>query len=305
MVTAPAVIMPCPDDRRAEAVSLALCEIAPTQRAELAAGLAAEGAGSLPGQGLVVALRGEQLRGAAWVQRQPGNTAIFWPPQLNSGEAAETGLNLARAAGNMIRGANIGLVQALVSSWESVHVPRLLAAGFEPLAVLLYLSCPTDSVPSPQPSSESNLEFTAYDESQRDRLAELIERTYEGTLDCAALNGVRRMDEVLDGYRATGVFREQNWRFVREAECDIGVLLLADHPADEYIELVYMGLIPGVRGRGLGRQIARQAVSMARSARARRIVLAVDAANKPALQMYRAVGFEAWDRRLVYAYVRH
>ena len=31
-----------------------------------------------------------------------------------------------------------------------------------------------------------------------------------------------------------------------------------------------------------------------------RIVLAVDAANEPALRMYRTAGFESWDQRSVY-----
>jgi RimJ/RimL family protein N-acetyltransferase len=31
-----------------------------------------------------------------------------------------------------------------------------------------------------------------------------------------------------------------------------------------------------------------------------RIVVAVDAANEPAVRMYSAVGFQAWDRRRVY-----
>lgn len=297
--------MPCPDDRFAEAVTLALSEMAPSQRSALAAALAVEDADSLPGHGLIVALRGEHMCGAAWVQRQPGNTAVFWPPQLSDGEAADTGFDLARAARDVIRRANFGLVQSLLSPLDSDHVSFLNAAGFDPLAILLYLSCTTDPVSSHGGNGGSDLEFAAYDESQQARLAKLIERTYDGTLDCAALNGVRQMDDVIDGYRASGVFKEENWLFVRQAEQDIGVLLLAEYPADEYMELVYMGLSPEVRGRGLGRQIALHAISIARRADARRIVLAVDAANKPALQMYHSVGFETWDRRLVYVRVSH
>jgi RimJ/RimL family protein N-acetyltransferase len=32
-----------------------------------------------------------------------------------------------------------------------------------------------------------------------------------------------------------------------------------------------------------------------------RLVLAVDAANGPAIRLYAAAGFQAWDRRTVYA----
>ena len=36
------------------------------------------------------------------------------------------------------------------------------------------------------------------------RLSALVERTYEGSLDCAALNGARHMDDVIDGLSRDG-----------------------------------------------------------------------------------------------------
>ena len=41
----------------------------------------------------------------------------------------------------------------------------------------------------------------------------------------------------------------------------------------------------------------------ARQAERKRLVLAVDAANEPALRMYAAAGFQAWDRRSVFVRV--
>jgi ribosomal protein S18 acetylase RimI-like enzyme len=63
---------------------------------------------------------------------------------------------------------------------------------------------------------------------------------------------------------------------------------------------MYMGLVPAARGHGWGGQIARYAQWLARCADVNRIVLAVDAANKPAVEMYRRSGFETWERRAVY-----
>jgi ribosomal protein S18 acetylase RimI-like enzyme len=129
----------------------------------------------------------------------------------------------------------------------------------------------------------------------------LVERTYEGTLDCTALNGVRTIDDVINGYQATGMFRQENWMVVRRGDEDVGVLLLADHPTAEHWELMYMGLIPEVRGRGWGGQITRHAQFSAAASNVKRIVVAVDATNVPAVAMYRKAGFEIWDRRTVYA----
>ena len=113
-------------------------------------------------------------------------------------------------------------------------------------------------------------------------------------------DGVRNIEDVINGYENTGVFRSENWLIVHGDGKDVGVLLLADHPKAGHFELMYMGLVPEARGRGWGRQIAEHAQRMVRRAGAARIVAAVDAANTPALRMYQMAGFDIWDRRTVY-----
>jgi ribosomal protein S18 acetylase RimI-like enzyme len=75
---------------------------------------------------------------------------------------------------------------------------------------------------------------------------------------------------------------------------------LADHPQEENWELVYMGLVPSARGNGWGREVVRHAQWLTRQAGRPRLVLAVDAANHPAVAMYTCAGFRAWGRRRVY-----
>jgi len=128
----------------------------------------------------------------------------------------------------------------------------------------------------------------------------VLEATYEQTLDCPVLNGVRQIEDVLVGYRSTGAFSPDYWLIVRHGGKDVGCLLLADHPQHDNIELVYMGVMSSLRGRGWGIQITRQAQWLTRRAGRRRLVLAVDAANTPAVRMYAEAGFQTWDRRSVY-----
>jgi mycothiol synthase len=161
------------------------------------------------------------------------------------------------------------------------------------------LSCESDLFPTQAPAC-NGLQFAAYDASERGRLMDVVERTYEGTLDCAGLNGMRRMEDVIDGYRETGVFRPENWLIAANDDRDVGVLLLADHPRAAHWELLYMGLVPEARGNGWGCEIVQQAQWLARRAGVERIVLAVDAVNQPALAMYERAGFTAWDRRSVF-----
>ena len=105
------------------------------------------------------------------------------------------------------------------------------------------------------------------------------------------------MADVLAGYRATGSHDPQRWLLVRHEGRDVGCLLLSDYPEQGNVELVYMGVVPEARGEGWGMHIARQAQWLARQAGRPRLVLAVDAANAPALRIYLALGFRPWDRR--------
>jgi mycothiol synthase len=286
-------VIACPPALSVEALALVLADLTPEQRREYAPVTPGEAV-----EGLVVALEGQQLRGAAWGQRQPGSTAILWPPRLTLGTDREIAVRLARAAATALDAAGVRMTQVLLHDQSEPVLPPLQAAGFEFLASLLYLEweCRTGAA-SP---AASELEFETYRGSQQDRLLALVEATYEATRDCVALGGARPMHEVLDGYRATGTFSPENWLFVRAAGKDVGVLLLAEHLAARYLELMYMGLVPGARGRKWGCDVVRHAQRLADRGGAARIVLAVDAENTPAIKMYNETGFRAWDRRSVF-----
>jgi ribosomal protein S18 acetylase RimI-like enzyme len=294
-------IAPCPPERRAEALSLVLCDLAPSQRRDIVRGLRnnPEADRELAG-GLFVALRGETLCGAVWGQLQSGNTAVLWPPQLVLGVGEQTAYRLAETAVRGLDRAAVGMAQVLLPIQDTTHIAVLSSVGFRHLANLVYLSCEAERFAAHAADETNDLQFVSYDESQRDRLARVIERTYEDTLDCAELNGRRPLDEVIDGYQATGEFHAEHWLIVRDGRHDVGVVLLAAHPEARHWELMYMGVVPEARGRGWGRKIVHLAQDLARRARVERIVLAVDEVNEPALRIYRSAGFEVWDGRAVF-----
>jgi GNAT superfamily N-acetyltransferase len=298
MTTDSLEIVRCPVELRVEALAIVLCELPPSQRAEIGHTLLGV-SDKTEGESLYIGMRGKELRGAAWGQRQAGNIAFFWPPQLVKGEDQQTAYLLADAVARALDAKAIDLAQTLLSAPDAETIGVLQRVGFRQITELLYLTCEAAKFPvaGPEPCE---VEFQAYDEAQRARLTELIERTYADTLDCTALDGVREIDDVIQGYQATGHYSPENWLFVRSAGSDIGVLLLADHPQSRQWELMYMGLVPEFRGRGLGRQISRYAQWLARGARVERLLVAVDAANKPAVKMYLDVGFEIWERRSVF-----
>ena len=296
-------IVRCPAELRAEALALVLCELAPSLRRQVAGGLLdLEDAAEFGNESLYIARRSTRLCGAAWGQRQSGNVAVFWPPQLEAGEDERTAYNLAQAVISDLDESSVEMTQVFLSAPVPETVKVLRHAGFRHLADLMYMACESSRFPlvAPEPCE---LEYVPYSGTQRGRLISLIGQTYEGTLDCTALEGVRDIDNVVNGYQGTGVYRPENWLFVRNGGQDVGVLLLADHPKGRHWELMYMALVPEARGRGWGRQITRYAQWLARGANVERIVVAVDASNSPAVAMYRDSGFELWDQRAVYVRV--
>lgn len=300
MASASLEIIRCPPSLVAEALSLALSDIAPSQRRDIGRELVDVGHSTdLAHAALYVALRDGQLCGAAWGQRQIGNMAIFWPPQLVPRESEQTAYQLAESVIRMLDDSAIEVTQSLLPASDAAAAPLLRHVGFRHLADLLYLTCEADRFPT-SPHAPPEFEFVPYSGALRTRLVRLVERSYEGTLDCVALNGMRAIDDVIDGYQSTGEFRPENWLIVRVRDEDAGVLLMADHPQARHWELMYMGLAPEFRGKSWGREVTRHALWLARRAGVERIVLAVDAANGPALAMYRSTGFETWDRRTVY-----
>lgn len=297
-------IVPCPPHLWDEAMALVLRDVEPDQRKAIMRDQSGNDRSALGSGGpLFVVLQGKQLRGVAWGQRQPGNTALFWPPQSLAGCSKDTSVQLTQAVVGTLDAAGVDLTQVLLPAREPALEAVLAAADFRHAADLLHLAWEA-SRHTLEPPAHGDLHFEPYDESQRARLADLIGRTYEGTRDCPLLGDARQIDDVIAGYHATGTFRPENWLLVRAEDQDVGVLLLADHPADNQWELVYMGVVPEARGRGRGLAITRHAQRLAHHAGVERIVLGVDAANEPALSVYRRAGFFAWDRRAVYVRFR-
>ncbi len=249
-------------------------------------------------EGFLGAFRAGRLVGAVFSQILPGKTAVVWPPRLIPGEPSDTAVALLESTSQRCSAHHVRLAQVLLESDDRGHELVLREAGYEFLTNLLYLVCPDDEFPASLP--QGPVEFEPYCPANHERFARVVEATYHGTLDCPGIDDIRENEDVLAGYRATGVFDPGRWLIVRHQASDVGCLVLTDHPEHGNLELIYMGIVPASRGHGWGRDIARYAAWRARQAGRERLVVAVDAANEPAIQMYVAVGFQAWDQRSVY-----
>ena len=79
--------------------------------------------------------------------------------------------------------------------------------------------------------------------------------------------------------------------------------LLAPSPSTDSTEVIYLGLVPEARGRGLGSALLAHGMTLAAQRPEPNIALAVDARNSPALALYTHAGFCALRRRE--AFVAH
>ncbi len=237
----------------------------------------------------------------------------------------------------------LALVQAVLSPEEDLKGQALELAGLSRLAELLYMHRASEAEPhtprgpagglpplnrplladpqapsgligprtTPLASDVGPLLEGLYGESWTPErgaaFATLIEATYEDTRDCPGLRGMRHIDDVVSGHRATGVFHPGLWTLWSDAQGPVAVLLVAEAaPAHDRppgtppgTELVYLGVAPRGRGRGLGSELLRYALASA-APFGGAMSLAVDRDNPAARRMYRRAGFLVTASRIAW-----
>lgn len=288
----------CPPIQRAEALRLLLYDLPAGDKVQHANRLAESVATQDdPFAGLFLASQRGQPLAACWAQVQPGRTGLLWQPQP-AADTAVVAQQLLSLANDYFAEQSVSIAQTLLPAGSQAAPDNLAAAGYRHLTELEYLVCllrPQQITP-PRPQ----LEYEVYSDRNHQRFCRVLEQTYQQGLDCPELDGLRQIEDVLEGYRNTGEFHPSRWMLLRFQQQDIGSLILADHPRQDQWELVYLGLVPEARGRGFGYEAACFATRLALGARRNQMVLAVDARNSPARAVYERAGFMEWDRRQVY-----
>lgn len=232
----------------------------------------------------------------------PGRTMLLLGPSAAPAHPA-----LRRAAGELVdavcihfAGRNVQLAQVLIDAADTPSNRLYETRAFERVAELIYLQ----AVPrrkAPAPALPPDLQWVGYDTKSHAAFSTTIAETYWQSLDCPRLNGLRDMEDVLAGHKATGEFDPELWKLLCERDAagarPLGALLLARAVPADTIELVYLGLTPTARGRGLGDFMMRQAMHAA-AADASRLSLAVDSGNQPALKLYYRHGMQRVGAKL-------
>lgn len=182
----------------------------------------------------------------------------------------------------------VDLAQVLLDPSDGDAVGIFRRCAFEPLAELIYLD--RDVRRAAETPLPAGFAWDAYSSATHADFARAIAASYDGSLDCPRLNGRRSIEHVIEGHKAAGEFDPKLWFLLRDRGEPAGVVLLNRSTRADSLELVYLGLAPPHRGRQLGDALMRRALATAAKIGSRRLSLAVDSANAPALRLYQRHG---------------
>jgi ribosomal protein S18 acetylase RimI-like enzyme len=125
----------------------------------------------------------------------------------------------------------------------------------------------------------------------RETFAALVATTYDGSLDIPELNGAWSMADVFAGYDCDAATDPSEWWVAVEAGRERGCLIVRRWADLAAHEILYLGVAPTGRRRGVGAWLCGQAAILAAAAGSGSLFLSVDARNEPALSLYRSAGF--------------
>jgi ribosomal protein S18 acetylase RimI-like enzyme len=201
-------------------------------------------------------------------------------------------------------GRDLRLAQALPDPGETWAIRAYQDAGFLKVGELAYMrrqrtSGPTEAGAPQWPEGWSVRRVRAVGPADPDRalLIDVLDRSYEKTLDCPELCGLRETADVLESHKATGAFDPRLWWLLLEGEHPRGCVLLNRCPEHGTVELVYLGLAPEARGKGLGGMLLGMALAEVDAAGGTPMTCAVDLRNAPAIRLYERFGFREFGRR--------
>jgi L-amino acid N-acyltransferase YncA len=221
----------------------------------------------------------------------PGRTMVlFCPPHVAPTLQDTIAPQLIGGLLDNFRARGIHLAQVLIDPADRSLLALFERSGFERLAELIYLSC--DLRKSKAPLLPAQYHWERYAADTHATFARTISATYTDSLDCPRLNGRRDVEDILAGHKAVGKFDPKLWFMLLENAEPVGVALLNRAPQTDGVELVYLGLTPRARGRGVSDLLMQHAIHEATTASGRQLTLAVDSQNAPALKLYHRHGLK-------------
>lgn len=250
---------------------------------------------------LLLAKENDQPVGVTLAMHQQDGITLIWPPVLTCRAVDQTAVEdgLLHRLCDEVDGAKSKLAQALLDPDDVAETELLRRHGFDHLGDMFFIARTLTEQDFELSANDGEFDYETFTEANADRFASVIERTYQGSLDCPFLDGFRTGADALVSHRLPGSFDPNGWRLYRIGSEDVGVLLMNEHPEQDAIELVYFGIVPEFRGRGLGRKVLAHGLQAAAITGRVALYLAVDSGNTYANALYGELGFAELARRRV------
>ena len=250
---------------------------------------------------LLLAWEEGEVVGMGLIRVTTGRLAAVWPPSvMRSSRPDQVARVLAEAYLQRLQHWGIQVAQLLLSPWDRKQAEPLLKIGFRWITELDHFS--RSLVPGVSCSTERDrncLRLVLSDEKDP-RFSSLLGQTYVGSRDCPELNEWRSLSDVLDDYATMATGGLSRWWLLVADDQPVGVALFISVPESTTAELVYFGLIPEARGKGLATAALRAIIDWATKEKFSAILLAVDRRNDPARTLYLREDFQFLDRDDVY-----
>ncbi len=232
-----------------------------------------------------------------------GRTVMVFLSPLTKRQSVPIVAQLLQTASQSLPPGETTIIQALLDPGQDLAAQALVQAGFTRLADLLYLNCVLRQ-PPPPPVWPAELTMTTWHQGPTELFEQTIAESYHETRDYPGLLGLRQIPDIIQGHMKTGRFNPDCWFAWHHDGRPVGVMLLNDLPQRHAMELVYLGLVPGWRRRGLGRQMMHHGLDVTWNQGTRAMVCAVDQSNTPAVTLYRSLQFVATGRKVAFIRAR-
>lgn len=249
--------------------------------------------------------QGDDPLAAALVVVSPGRTAMILHSSADGGEVAVEPLGrLLGTLADETLSDRVVLLQALLSPPAHDDVQAFTAAGFTLLARLVYMRQSLRGRYLQMPAEAPKIECRHYNARRHADFASVILASYQDSLDCPRLEGLRSIEDVLSGHKASGIFRADLWTIAYCQGRPAGVVLMNENVTQNAAEIVYMGVAKPFRGKRIGGSLLVKAAQLAGSNRFGALCLAVDFRNYYAQRLYLRAGFVTAFERLAYVRAR-
>lgn len=229
--------------------------------------------------------------------KAPGRAAMVLATSAGADSRADRALpDLLKEAKHRAGADGVRILQVLLTAQEHRQDTVYVGAGFFHLAELIYLDMFIRSKDLPCTGAR-DLAWLTYEPQHRHLFTQAVAATYEGSLDCPDLHGLRSIEDIMASHESTGLHDPDLWFLAMQHHKPAGVMMVSRAIGASAGEVVYMGVLPGARGQGVGNALMAKAIEACARRDLAKLTLAVDAANDPALRIYRRFGMEEVTRR--------